>query len=387
MQLRALFQIQQLLAQQLLQPRQTDSLNETNNNDNESLELSIQIDNQNGASHTSSSSSTVLESSRESSTSRDINTGDDPNNRDIIIDENSITSGSTRIDLQLFTRWLEQAAPFVILLLILWLYQHKNGIMVFLWNSVTFMHGNQTLKKQVSLKEKRKAWILGWAIVGLSCHIFFMYFFFRSDELWRYLILLPPKEPLTIWNAFWIIVMNDFIVRFFTMIIKALTIIAVGHRPPFKRNAQLYTVIEMFSHSYRHLLPIPIWFRYFYMVEDNGHVFSSLMAGLYLAFKVTGMFERFRQFFATVRAYIMREVQYGKYATPEQVAEAGDMCAICQEKMASPIVLRCAHMFCEDCVTEWFERERSCPLCRAAVMTAGNRTHSDGTTSVLVQLF
>jgi hypothetical protein len=37
-----------------------------------------------------------------------------------------------------------------------------------------------------------------------------------------------------------------------------------------------------------------------------------------------------------------------------QVLAAGDMCAICQEKMHAPISLCCKHIFCEDCVSEWY---------------------------------
>lgn len=37
-----------------------------------------------------------------------------------------------------------------------------------------------------------------------------------------------------------------------------------------------------------------------------------------------------------------------------QVIAAGDLCAICQEKMHAPILLRCKHIFCEDCVSEWY---------------------------------
>lgn len=134
----------------------------------------------------------------------------------------------------------------------------------------------------------------------------------------------------------------------------------------------------------------------------------------------------------------------------EQVLAAGDMCAICQEKMHAPIALRCNHIFCEDCVSEWwvlcskmhsiliifafmmnmslrmvtlswridlvewfgfiilwvmwesgcqlftfltydhcgrFERERTCPLCRAVVRSVGLRSYGDGSTSLLIQLF
>jgi hypothetical protein len=37
-----------------------------------------------------------------------------------------------------------------------------------------------------------------------------------------------------------------------------------------------------------------------------------------------------------------------------QVLAAGDLCAICQEKMHAPILLQCKHIFCEDCASEWY---------------------------------
>ncbi|KHN29471.1 RING finger and transmembrane domain-containing protein 2 [Glycine soja] len=46
-------------------------------------------------------------------------------------------------------------------------------------------------------------------------------------------------------------------------------------------------------------------------------------------------------------------MHYGACATSEQVNAAGDLCAICQEKMHTPILLCCKHIFCEDCVSEW----------------------------------
>ncbi|XLU54636.1 hypothetical protein S245_049284, partial [Arachis hypogaea] len=57
-------------------------------------------------------------------------------------------------------------------------------------------------------------------------------------------------------------------------------------------------------------------------------------------------------FFAAVKELSRKEVHYGSYATSEQVIAAGDLCAICQEKMHAPILLRCKHIFCEDCVSE-----------------------------------
>ena len=100
----------------------------------------------------------------------------------------------------------------------------------------------------------------------------------------------------------------------------------------------------------------------------------------------------------------------------EQVIIAGDHCAICQEKMHAPILLSCKHLFCEDCVSEWyfgiyifscnqffwrgwcfalrffcsccrFDREKTCPLCRAVVKPTEFQSFNDGSTSLLYQVF
>lgn len=51
--------------------------------------------------------------------------------------------------------------------------------------------------------------------------------------------------------------------------------------------------------------------------------------------------------------YYIIKVEKFHTLIPLQVNAAGDLCAICQEKMNAPILLRCKHIFCEDCVSEW----------------------------------
>lgn len=52
---------------------------------------------------------------------------------------------------------------------------------------------------------------------------------------------------------------------------------------------------------------------------------------------------------------LLRDLQqYGRYATPEEIAESGDStCSICQDKMSFPVILFCKHVFCEECISEW----------------------------------
>ncbi|KAK8959513.1 RING-H2 finger protein ATL30 [Platanthera guangdongensis] len=177
-------------------------------------------------------------------------------------------------------------------------------------------------------------------------------------------------------------------VRQTAMVIKCILLIYYKNSRgrTYRKQGQMLTLVEYFLLLYRALLPTPVWYRFF-LNKEYGSLFSSLTTGLYLTFKLTSVVEKVRSFFAALKALSCKEVHYGSNATAEQVVAAGDLCAICQEKMHSPILLSCKHIFCEDCVSEWFDRERTCPLCRALVKPVGLRSFGDGSTSLFFQLF
>ncbi|CAM9461546.1 unnamed protein product, partial [Hapterophycus canaliculatus] len=80
----------------------------------------------------------------------------------------------------------------------------------------------------------------------------------------------------------------------------------------------------------------------------------------------------------------------GKFATTEEVVEAGSPdCSICYDQMDRPLLLPCDHLFCGECVAEWLERERTCPLCRAEVPTSNPipKPLRDGRTPIVPQMF
>lgn len=128
-----------------------------------------------------------------------------------------------------------------------------------------------------------------------------------------------------------------------------------------------------------------------YRYYDTRHMPSllfSLCTGIYFMAKCSVLYERVSAALLAARAALHPEGQYGECASPEEVAEAGNQCAICQEPMSKPIRLQCGHIFCEACIAEWFERERTCPMCRAAVRPhAATASFGDCSTSLLPQLF
>ncbi|KAJ6922693.1 hypothetical protein NC652_016371 [Populus alba x Populus x berolinensis] len=241
------------------------------------------------------------------------------------------------------------------------------GFFVTIWIAVVMFKSNDILRKQTALKGERKISMLVGISLAFTIHVVGVYWWHQNDNLLYPLIMLPPKSIPPFWHAIFIIMVNDTLVRQAAM-------------------GQMLTLIEYLMLLYRALLPTPVWYRFF-LNKEYGSLFSSLMTGLYLTFKLTSVVEKVQSFFAALKALSRKEVHYGAYATSEQVNAAGDLCAICQEKMHAPILLRCKHIFCEDCVSEWFERERTCPLCRALVKPADLRSFSDGSTSLLFQIF
>ncbi|CAI9772147.1 unnamed protein product [Fraxinus pennsylvanica] len=301
---------------------------------------------------------------------------------------NGESSAYQRYDIQQVARWIEQILPFSLLLLVVFIRQHLQGFFATIWITAILFKSNDIVRKQTALKGERKISVLVGFSVVFMLHVFGIYWWYRKDDLFYSLFMVPPKAVPPFWHAIFIILVNDTMVRQVAMILKLVLLIYYkncrGHN--FRRQGQMLTLVEYTLLLYRALLPTPVWYRFF-LNKDYGSLFSSLTTGLYLTFKLTSIVEKVQSFFASLKALSRKEIHYGSHATSEQVTAAGDLCAICQEKMHVPILLRCKHIFCEDCVSEWFERERTCPLCRALVRPADLRSYGDGSTSLFYQLF
>lgn len=73
-------------------------------------------------------------------------------------------------------------------------------------------------------------------------------------------------------------------------------------------QGQLLTLIEYLLLLYRALLPAPVWYRFF-LNKEYGSLFSSLMTGLYLTFKLTSVVEKV-WFFTLVGKCAMPQHRY-----------------------------------------------------------------------------
>ncbi|KAF8394791.1 hypothetical protein HHK36_018727 [Tetracentron sinense] len=271
-------------------------------------------------------------------------------------------SSYQRFDIQQVARWIEQILPFSLLLLVVFIRQHLQGFFVTIWIAAVMFKSNDILRKQTALKEERKISVLVGITIVFILHVVGFYWWYRNDYLLYPLVMLPPKAIPPFWHAIFVIMVNDTMVRQAAMVLKC--ILLMYHKNSrgrnYRKQGQMLTLVEYLLLLYRALLPTPVWYRFF-LNKEYGSLFSSLTTGLYLTFKLTSIVEKVQSFFAALKALSHKEVHYGSYATSEQgqqeeqeveVNAAGDLCAICQEKMHAPILLCCKHIFCEDCVSE-----------------------------------
>ncbi|KAL6531178.1 hypothetical protein OROHE_014247 [Orobanche hederae] len=275
---------------------------------------------------------------------------------------NSNESAYQRYDIQQMARWVEQILPFSLLLFVVFIRQHFQGFAIAIYVTAVLFKSNDIIRKQTALKGERKISVLVGYSFMFMLHILGVYWWHHKDDLFYPLVMIPPKAIPPFWHAIFIILVNglekaDTMVRQSAMVLKLFLLMYYknGRGHNFRRQGQMLTLIEYTLLLHRALLPTPVWYRFF-LNKEYGSLFSSLTTGLYLTLKLTSIVEKVQSFVTSLKALSRREVNYGSYATSEQVSTAGDMCAICQEKMHAPVLLRCKHIFCEDCVSEWLVR-------------------------------
>ncbi|XP_002159773.1 E3 ubiquitin-protein ligase RNFT2 isoform X1 [Hydra vulgaris] len=282
--------------------------------------------------------------------------------------------------------WLEKALPFCLLVLSRIMWDHRLGILVLVGLFGTFLHVNNSIKNQVGLKEKRLNHVCLGIFLFLVMNIFFIYFVFSAQHLENCLLLKKASfTKLDLWTVLWAVGITDFVVRFATMALKCILIVTPRRIVHFRMRGKYFLIIENISQLYRTLLPSPHWYAFFTDYNAGGEYFAVISTILYILLKLRMLFVKGKEVLDSLRCF-WKDTRYGKTPSKEQLIEFGDSCPICQEEMDDPIELNsCKHIFCEDCIVMWFDRERTCPMCRAKV--ADDPLWRDGSTQAFVQVF
>ncbi|KAM4648844.1 E3 ubiquitin-protein ligase RNFT2 isoform 3-T6 [Amazona ochrocephala] len=252
-------------------------------------------------------------------------------------DEQAGTPAPALSELKAVIGWLQKGLPFILILLAKVCFQHKLGIAVCIGMASTFAYANSTLREQVALKEKRSVLVVLWILAFLTGNTLYLLYTFSSQQLYNSLIFLKPNlERLDFFDLMWIVGIADFVLKYLTIALKCL------------------------------IVALP---KIILAVKSKSFDICGRLGSIRKALKV-----------------LCTPQTYGVRATSQQCTEAGDICAICQAEFREPLILMCQHVFCEECLCLWFDREKTCPLCRSVTVET-LRCWKDGTTSAHFQVY
>ncbi|KAE9142911.1 hypothetical protein PF006_g12024 [Phytophthora fragariae] len=327
-------------------------------------------------------------------------------------------------ELQALFRRCHNSLPFAALFLVYFAYQHATGILVFVVGTVAVMGLDQRMRAQVALKDKPN-----------PLHHFSQILQSRSTHSSDGDSGLLSSGGI-FWQVLCTVLVNDFLVRLWSIVVKAfvagaksdrfqcrrkyqddatasedqsaatvsagegddssttitpLTQQAVSTVAFYRRKRKLYGIIEMCSIFVRSLLASIPWCSFYQLCASK--FMADVFTFAYLFIKCLILATQGRRIFILTRSLVTLGLEFGAYVTHDELVEAGSPdCSICYEAMRQPVKLACSHMFCEECVTEWFDHERSCPLCRASVGSGPTDEENvkpqflDGRTSLVPQL-
>ncbi|XP_069827890.1 E3 ubiquitin-protein ligase RNFT1 isoform X2 [Dendropsophus ebraccatus] len=298
--------------------------------------------------------------------------------------------GSSISELLHVYHWLDKSFPYILIFSAKLIVQHLTGITVGIGLLTTFLYANKSIVNQVFLREKYSRVQCVWLLLFLFGCSLLLYYTFSSQALYYSLIFMNPSlGPLQFWDALWVVGITDFVVKFFFMGLKCLILLVPSVMMSHKSKGFWYMCLEEIAQYYCTLVSSPVWFRYLidYGAETSGAEwhFGVLLALLYLIIKLFVIFGQWKTS-ADVLRLVLTQPNYGVAATKRQCSEAEDICAICQAEFTKPTLLICQHIFCEECIALWFNREKTCPLCRT-VISSHNYKWKDGATSLQLRLF
>lgn len=277
---------------------------------------------------------------------------------------------------------IKKILPFVVLLLLRWLWEHRTGIFVLIGLFLAFLHFNKTIIRNVSLRDRRHVTSVVANMLFLALNVHIVYYVFHKEHLYRCLYFMSPVLDNTVWDVMWAVGITDFMVKFVVMLVKCVCVIQWRCLVPYKTRGKWYMLLENISHFYRILLPFPRWISFF-MEDNQGLIMSLVLCGAYIVIKVFQVFSKVRKLWQVVR-FFFKDQYYGTLVSKSELSDS--QCPICQEDIEEPIMLHCKHVFCDECITSWFDRHPTCPMCRARITTAPP-IWRDGSTSAFVQFF
>ncbi|XP_058062195.1 RING finger and transmembrane domain-containing protein 2 [Anopheles bellator] len=281
---------------------------------------------------------------------------------------------------------LARYTPLLLILVAKLCYDHLDGIIYFLMLLITFYHANWVVRQEISKQKQRRIIVLLREMLVIVVTLMIFGLVFEFENIWLVLLFMPISlQPQSLKSLLFSVCITDLILKQITIVIKIIFTLMPPSLVDYKSRGKIYLMIESLSQLYRAAAPIQPWLIFlFESYSGSEKMVGVILSAVYIVAKSTDLLDRVK-FCRRSLIKLMQKTSYGTVPTKEQLQTCGGQCSICHDNFNSPVLLECNHIFCELCVGTWFDREQTCPLCRARIVD--DPSYRDGATTFFLQLY
>lgn len=287
-----------------------------------------------------------------------------------------------RVMMDTFARYI----PLLFILVAKLCYDHLDGIIHFLALLMTFSHANWVVRQEISKQAQKRIVVLLRELIFIVIALAVVGFVLERKNIFLSIMFMPDlSEPLSLKSLLFSVCMSDLVLKLLTITVK----IVITLMPPsvieYKSRGKIYLMTESLSQMYRAAAPIQPWLIFlFESYSGSEKIVGVILSAVYMVAKSSDLLDRIK-FCKRSFIKLLQKTSYGTIPSKEQLQACGGQCPICHDNFNSPVLLECNHIFCELCVGTWFDREQTCPLCRAKIVD--DPSYRDGATTFFLQLY
>lgn len=303
-------------------------------------------------------------------------------NEDATVHEALNQLPETRALIETLARYM----PLLVILVAKLCYDHLDGIMTFLMLTIMFYHANWAVRQEISKQKQRRVIVLLRELIIIIVSLLIFWLAIEWKSICLVILLMPDHlQQESLKGLLYAVCITDLILKLITIVIKIIVTLMPPSVVDYKSRGKVYLMIESLSQLYRAAAPIQPWLIFlFESYSGSEKMVGVILSAVYIVAKSTDLLDRIK-FCRRSFVKLLQKTSYGNVPTKEQLQACGGQCSICHDNFNSPVLLECNHIFCELCVGTWFDREQTCPLCRAKIVD--DPSYRDGATTFFLQLY
>lgn len=276
--------------------------------------------------------------------------------------------------------------PLLFILVTKLCYDHLDGIVHFLALLMTFSHANWVVRQEISKQAQKRIVVLLRELLFIGIALAVVGFVLERKNIFLSIMFMPDlSEPQSLKTLLFSVCMSDLVLKLITIIAKIIITLMPPSVIEYKSRGKIYLMTESLSQLYRAAAPIQPWLIFlFESYSGSEKIVGVILSAVYMVAKSSDLLDRIK-FCKRSVIKLLQKTSYGTIPSKEQLQACGGQCPICHDNFNSPVLLECNHIFCELCVGTWFDREQTCPLCRAKIVD--DPSYRDGATTFFLQLY